>query len=332
MDGAERLTRDMPELLPWQHDLRQTAADAIVRGRLGQAVLFVAPPGVGAGNLASSVCAALACWQTEPSGYACGECQGCRLFHAGTHPDLVTLEPAETGGEIKVDQVRAFTDTMRLTPQYATGRIGWIDPLDRLNRSAANSALKILEEPPASSAVLAVTERISAVLPTITSRFSTWRVSPPDPETGRLWLSDRSATPGILDGDSLRTPLATAERGSEDNTEWIQRWDADLARILSGRASVSGVAERACDAPPALWLDWLYRRISSILAIRLGALGASTLPQRLAATITVGALSDWQSLAAEVAEACRFRYTNADWQLVIESVLLKVETVVSKTR
>ncbi len=321
-----------PDVLPpWQQSLRTTAAETIAAGRLGQAVLFTATPGAGVGRLAASVAGALICRTPDTAGYACGQCQSCRLFLAGTHPDLARLTPAEAGGDIKVDQVRAFAETMRLTPHYPNGRIGWIEPLDRLNRSAANSALKILEEPPSSSVILAVTERPSAILPTIASRFTIWRLPPPTPETGRAWLGSQGADAAALDDDSLRTPLSTAERMQDEYSRWVDRWDADLARLLAGRASVSGVAERAQEAPPAIWLDWLYRRVNAILMHRLGVTDDASLPERLAASIAVGDLIQWQALAARVTEAARFRYSNADWQLVMESVLLKLEVMARQT-
>ncbi|NNC22666.1 hypothetical protein HKX42_02270 [Salinisphaera sp. USBA-960] len=313
--------------LPWQQTIRRQMAEAIAVGRFGQAVLFTATPGVGVDRLVNDVCMALLCRQPESVGYACGACAGCRLYAAGTHPDLTTLVPAEVGGEIKVDQVRAFANTLRLTPQYPMGRLGWIAPLERLNRSAANSALKIIEEPPVGSIIVAVSERPSAIPPTIVSRFTVWRLAPPTSEAGRDWLDQQGLASAAVDRDSLRAPLAVAERADTDSTAWLERWDADLARLLSGRASVSGVAERASDAAPAFWLDWLARRVNAILEHRLGVTDGVDLPPRLAALTETGALADWQALAERVAETGRFRYSNADWQLVMESVLLRIEAM-----
>lgn len=318
------------EIAPWHSALRDTVAQAIAASRLGQTILFSAPPGAGVVRFATSVRAAIVCRRPAPPGFACGHCQGCQLHAAGTHPDVVALAPGEPGGEIKVDQVRAFGQTMRLTPQYSTGRLGWIEPLDRLNRNAANSALKILEEPSAGSTLLAVTQRISAVPATIASRFVIWRLPAPAPEAGHEWLQMQGADHVPVDADGLRAPMTAVSSIDAEAAAWIERWDADLARLLTGRASVSGLADRAGEAPRQLWLDWLSRRVTAILRRRLGAAGTDSLPARLTSCIDVGRVDDWQAVAADVTETARYRYTNADWQLMIESVLLKIEYLVRR--
>ena len=71
-----------------------------------------------------------------------------------THADLLTIEKPwdernrRFKAEIPVDAVRDAVDFMRLTPAEEGWRVVVIDGAEALNRNAANSLLKLLEEPP----------------------------------------------------------------------------------------------------------------------------------------------------------------------------------------
>jgi DNA polymerase-3 subunit delta' len=66
-----------------------------------------------------------------------------------------------------------------------------IDAIDTLNKESANSMLKLLEEPPSGTVMLLLTDRISALLPTIVSRCQILRFSFLSPEELRSELCSR---------------------------------------------------------------------------------------------------------------------------------------------
>src|SRR5699024_9785329 len=118
----------------------------------------------------------------------CGQCPGCRQWLAGAHADVSMLTPDEGGKSISVERVRSFTYQLQLTSQYASGRLGWIEPAEQLTREAANSLLKTLEEPPAGTHLLLVTAQPDRLLPTIRSRCRILRVPPAPAAVARDWL------------------------------------------------------------------------------------------------------------------------------------------------
>ncbi len=65
-------------------------------------------------------------------------------------------EPKKLRSEIGVDDVRAVSAFLRLTPAEGGWRVVVVDRADELNRNAANALLKILEEPPARALLLLV--------------------------------------------------------------------------------------------------------------------------------------------------------------------------------
>ena len=320
------------DALPWQAGLWAHMSRAIADGHVGHGLLFCGPPGVGKRAFAERTVRALLCRDRTADGDACDRCGACHQYKAGTHPDLSQLVPEETGRLIKVEAVRAFAERLQLTSQYDTGRLGWIEPAEALSASAANSLLKTLEEPPAGCHIVLITDRVSAVMPTIRSRCQLWRIPPPAPAEARAWLSAQGIDADGLDSDSLRTPLAVHARQSRDYDRLATAWDADLAELLAARADAVEVAERAAADPADLWLDWLYRRSGALLTASLGQGADAELPAPLAragARLEPAALQRW---CARVAETARLAHTNADWRLVIESLLLHLSEAVRRTR
>ncbi|MDR0319690.1 MAG: AAA family ATPase [Rickettsiales bacterium] len=91
----------------------------------------------------------------------------------GGYADLaiVSLETdPEEKSEISVDFARRMTESLRMSASDDSWRVVVIDSIDDMNRNAANSLLKILEEPPAKTLFLIVAHRLASVLPTIKSR------------------------------------------------------------------------------------------------------------------------------------------------------------------
>ena len=99
-----------------------------------------------------------------------------RRVAAASHADLLTVErewddkKSRLRGEIVVDDARAVAAFLRLTPAEDGWRVVVIDGAEHLNRNAANSVLKMLEEPPPRAVLLLTCDAPGRLLPTIRSR------------------------------------------------------------------------------------------------------------------------------------------------------------------
>jgi DNA polymerase III subunit delta' len=107
-----------------------------------------------------------------------------RRVAAGGHADLLTVERAydprrkRLRGEIVVDDAREIGAFLRLTPAEGGWRVVIVDGADEMNRNAANSVLKILEEPPRRTLLILVAHSVGRLLPTIRSRCRHIALSP----------------------------------------------------------------------------------------------------------------------------------------------------------
>lgn len=87
-----------------------------------------------------------------------------------SYPDFVTFAPDGPLRQVSIQQIRALKDQAMLGPVKGKRRIFLIDHLDRANEQAANSLLKVLEEPPDHLIIFATAENVYDLLPTIRSR------------------------------------------------------------------------------------------------------------------------------------------------------------------
>ena len=91
-----------------------------------------------------------------------------RLF-VQTHPDVLVIPPDPPQMMIKVDQVRRVIETIYYRPGEAKERV-YIFTDSAFMKEAANSLLKVLEEPPEFATIFLLTENAGELLPTIRSR------------------------------------------------------------------------------------------------------------------------------------------------------------------
>lgn len=156
---------------------------AVQTGRLHHAYLFDGPDGVGKSLCARALAQALLC-QTPVSGDACGQCAACRKVQENSHADLHTIErKARADGQaleamIKVEQVREIQKVLSFKGFEGGRRVVLLFEPERMNATAANALLKILEEPGEGTHFILVSSASHRVLPTILSRCQRVRFQP----------------------------------------------------------------------------------------------------------------------------------------------------------
>ncbi len=128
------------------------------------AYVFAGPEGSGKSIAARAFAAALLC----PDG-GCGACRACRLALEDHHPNAFSVEPE--GRDIHVDTIReeVWTPAFRTAPEPGR-KVFVIREADRLSPAAADTLLKVLEEPPADTVLLLMSARAHELPDTVLSR------------------------------------------------------------------------------------------------------------------------------------------------------------------
>ena len=143
-------------------------AQAVDRGSLPQSLIFAGPSGVGK-HLAAVALAQLLNCQARTGGDACGTCPSCRRIARRIHPDVLFIEPEESGS-IKVEQIRQAVESAGYRPFEGRRRVVIIDQADAMVPNGQDALLKTLEEPPPASVFVLVTALPDMLLPTVRSR------------------------------------------------------------------------------------------------------------------------------------------------------------------
>ncbi len=307
-------------------------AEAWASGRLHHAWLIGGPPGIGKATLALRAAAwVLAGGPASDQPLALAPThQVWRKVEHGSHPDLRVVARAEnpkTGrlySEIRVDDIRAMTDFLRLTGAESPWRVALIDPADELSTEAANALLKILEEPPAKALILLVSHAPARLLPTIRSRCRRLMLSPLSkaevasllarlaPELGAA----EAEAAASLSGGSIGRAMQLAEGGAAELSAAIGRMfqglpalDLAAAHALADRLSRPGGEEGF-----ALFLSILRDRVASLA--KAAATGRGDAIARLRPLEEWGALWEKVGRMARLADAL-----NLDRKQAVLSVL-----------
>ena len=237
-----------PDFVPFREFLGNETTvrhlrESLAAGRLPHALILAGPRGAGKYTLAVMLAQAANCLNPPPPGPDglpdfCGVCSNCtRIGEAAdldarvteavaaredlrdadkrdtriliqTHPDVLVIPPDPPQLLIKIGQVRMLMREIYRIPAEAR-RSFFLFTSAAFMKEAANSLLKVLEEPPAYATIILLAENPGELLPTIRSRAGIFRL-------------------GAVPTDQLERLLA------ERRPQWKPAESALIARLSEG--------------------------------------------------------------------------------------------------
>ncbi len=250
---------------------------SIASGRLPSSLILSGPNGAGKYTLALLVAMAVQCqrqprdlWSNGQSlASFCGVCPNCvRIASAANlaemieaavaarddlretdkkdtrvllqpHPDVLIIPPDPPQLLIKLGQVRTLIQRAHYLPSEAPRKI-FILTASSFMKEAANSLLKMLEEPPPTVHILLLSENPSELLPTIRSRCASFRLGALPSEEIDMLLADRR--PDLP--SQQRTLIARLSQGAAGRAISF-----DLAAYIAARADALLLIRNAAAEP-----------------------------------------------------------------------------------
>ena len=288
------------------------------------AVLIHGQPGIGKFEFSIQLAKALLCEGSDSiASKPCNHCEACHWFDTANHPDFIALVPEthrkllphalyegdeapkkgkaareDSDGEpqekkekknISIEETRQAIESLSIGSHRGGNRVILIYPLEMLRSDSANTLLKSLEEPPANTIFILLSDRLDRVLPTIRSRCRLISAPRPDRAIGLSWLhSTLAALPEIQMNSAdietifdeqggapysvLKSLLARHNKDEKDELTIALQASRILLQSMTQGARINWLetAEKTHKAQFAILLATMQRWVSDLQSVAQG--------------------------------------------------------------
>lgn len=195
--------------------LSKQLADIIATGKVSHAWLLTGEESV-LQEQAQQLAQALLCENIGTDGIPCGMCASCQKVERGNHPDLQIIEP--DGASVKIHQTRKMQHFVNLESYEGGRQVVIIHGAHTMQTAAANSLLKILEEPPAGAYFILTAPVGDSLIQTVLSRV--------------VWVRLQEELPAAADSLFMEEESDLRRDMRKKATELLKMLDGDLGTLL----------------------------------------------------------------------------------------------------
>ncbi len=315
--------------LPWLEPTWQRFSLQLSENRLAHAILLLGQEGLGKRVLLREFSQKLLCLSQESAG-PCGQCASCHLFDAGSHPDLLMVEPEEVGKQIKIEQIRKVTEFVNTTAQRSKRKVVLLGPAEAMNHNASNALLKSLEEPSAQTVLLLYSHQPSSLLATIKSRCQQHVVNSPSWQQGLSWLQANSEEASLESVLRLAkgAPLKALNMLEQDIHVQYMQFCTDMQGLQQSSLVWSAVLLKWKAWQLSWILSWFYELLLDAQKARAGLMDEEfSIPELASQSRLVAQASDYARVQQGLDklldnQRAHMGQSNPNPLLIIESLLI----------
>jgi DNA polymerase III subunit gamma/tau len=152
-----------------QEPIVRTLRNAVQRGKVHHAYLFVGSRGTGKTSMAKILAACLNCERGAGGSTIdpCGECESCLSIAHASSLDVIEMDAASNNS---VDDIRELRESVAYSPVSGRSKVYILDEAHMLSTAAWNAFLKTLEEPPPNTVFVLATTEAQKVPATVVDR------------------------------------------------------------------------------------------------------------------------------------------------------------------
>ncbi|MCS4488738.1 DNA polymerase III subunit delta' [Streptococcus sciuri] len=153
----------------------------------------------------------------------CGVCRSCRLISQGEFSDVKLIVP--NGNVIKTDTIRTLIKEFSQSGFEGKSQVFIIKDCEKMHVNAANSLLKVIEDPQSSVLIILLTNDENQVLATIKSRTQIFRFP-----KNQLYLENEAEQKGFLKSQAYLLASVAKDK-------------SDLERLMANKQSLTLINE-----------------------------------------------------------------------------------------
>ncbi|NVM04964.1 MAG: DNA polymerase III subunit delta', partial [Candidatus Helarchaeota archaeon] len=237
-----------------QKSIKKFFKTAVKNNRLSQAYLFYGPEGTGKEAVAFEIAKSLNCKGEDNK--PCNQCISCIKVNKMEHPDVDYIIPVfskssdeeiylkkrekiqnpykkvmfKGNTSISIDTIRNLKNSSIFKPFEGKKRVAIISKAEKMTLEAANSVLKLLEEPPKDLLFILTATDLGLIIPTVKSRCTGIKFPPLSKEEIRdtlvknFKISEQEAEIiSNISGGSLSKASEYLQEGIEEKKEFAEK-------------------------------------------------------------------------------------------------------------
>ena len=192
----------------------------------------------------------------------CNACQSCKLFISSNHPDFYTIKIEEGKKKISINQIKELQTNFYESSFLNGNKIFLIENAEFMSKDAADSLLKILEEPPKNTYFIITSHRAKQLSATIQSRCSKIFISNPSAKEIEDWLNQENTSNGDLElalNLASGRPLKIKELLDDNILDSRNGFISEISQLIKQGKNIISLSEEWSKNPKGLILklEWM---------------------------------------------------------------------------
>lgn len=286
-------------------------------GKLPHAILITGEEGIGKKTAAKYLALSVLCEKRK--GEPCLVCSSCKKIISDIHPDIISLFP-DASGIYKIADIRELRTSASVRPNEAEYKFYIIDKADAMNKNAANSLLKCMEEPPEGTVFVLLSDNEKALMPTVLSRSIRFRLSPLNEEYFSEYFGEKGEELFALSGGNLGKAKLLKEKSAEKPLSSLFMENAisgntyEVLKIIKGSYKKRNEIEEL--------LDEILVILKNALISGYSPKGKTLLEKRIAEKMTADKIFD---IINETERLRELTVRNISAESILSSLFLKIK-------
>lgn len=332
----DSVEKKIAEFLPWQESLLKQLNEQRKTNHLPHGLILQSEQSSDLTSFLWQLSSDLLC-EDANSPLHCGVCSTCQLMKANSFTDMlwVTKEYNEKTKKIKrdisVDQIRDLIHQLSLTNQYDTLKIAVIYPAESLNKNAANSLLKTLEEPESDTLIILATHKIGRLPITIRSRCQQYKIPNANKVQSLEWCRSHQVDETTVNAfmqQGVVDPVSICDLANEDYLEVQQQCELKMLSFIAknSKQDMAAISSDLVSVPLHIMRLIVNGFIDKLIQFHVDAFAHEDLFKTFK-TPNVKYAQKLFKLRNSVQQQLMFEENNLNVQLQLNDVLISIKKV-----